>query len=159
MATATGERPLGQESLPDMISHPATAGGLNALVMRLGMARVAAGVLVVVGLLFAFSGEDGPVLCPLRRCTGGYCPGCGLTRSGGRLLRGDVAGSWEHHPYLLIGAVQLGAIGALWSWGSDRLRTSMISRYQMALMANLALMTAIWVVRMVGGSIPIPFLG
>ncbi len=119
---------------------------------RFGMAAAA-----IFAVLAALSNDDGPVLCPLRRCSGGYCPGCGMTRSGGRLLRGDLAGSWAQHPFVLIAVGQLAVIGGMWTLGSDRLRNTMRSASTRFLMANVGLMTVIWVARMADGSIPVPF--
>lgn len=117
----------------------------------------AAGGAAATLFLFALSTEDGPVLCPFRRCTGGYCPGCGLTRSGGRLLRGDLAGSWQQHPYLIFGVVQAILAAAAWGFGSPSLRRWLQSIAVTALVLNLSALTVLWVVRMVNGSIPVPF--
>lgn len=108
-------------------------------------------------LLFALSTEDGPVLCPFRRCTGGYCPGCGLTRSGGRLLRGDLSGSWQQHPYLIFGLLQAVVAAVAWQFGSSRVRSWLQSRAVTLLVLNLTAMTVVWIARMVNGSIPVPF--
>ncbi|MEM7273819.1 MAG: DUF2752 domain-containing protein [Actinomycetota bacterium] len=112
-----------------------------------------------LGVLFALSDEDGPVLCPFRRCTGGYCPGCGLTRSGGRLLRGDVAGSWQQHPYLIIATVQVLALLAVWSVAGSALRQRLRSLAMPALIVNTVGITGLWIYRMFDGSIPVPFAG
>lgn len=105
------------------------------------------------------SGDHGPVLCPFRLCTGGYCPGCGLTRAAGRLVRGDVVGSWHLHPFLLLAVVQgalvlaaravLGAASPRWA-GLARHRENL-------LVANLVLLTALWALRLALGDIPAPF--
>ncbi len=122
-----------------------------------GQNRLALGGLAVFAVLAALSTEDGPVLCPIRRCSGGYCPACGMTRSGGRLLRGDLAGSWQQHPYLLILAPQVVLAAVLFASGVfGRLaRPGRMAR--IALAGNAAVMLAIWVARMSNGSIPIPF--
>ena len=111
----------------------------------------------VVGILFALSNEDGPVLCPFRRCTGGYCPGCGLTRSGGRLLRGDVVGSYQQHPYLVFGVAQAAAFLALWNLGSTALKQRLRRWYRPLMFTNVGALFAIWIVRLASGSIPLPF--
>jgi hypothetical protein len=121
--------------------------------------RLAGGTLAAFVALSALSTEDGPVLCPFRRCTGGYCPGCGMTRSAGRLARGDAAASWEHHPYLLLAVTQLAVVGAAWRLGPASFRHRLATLLVPALMVNLGLVIAIWVVRLLGGSIPAPFLG
>ncbi len=113
----------------------------------------------VFALLAALSTDDGPVLCPFRRCTGGYCPGCGLTRSGGRLLRGDVAGSVQQHPYLIVGAVQAVLAALVMMLGPDRWKDRLTSSMMPILITNAALLTVIWVVRLMDGSIPVPFGG
>lgn len=131
----------------------ATVGGSMDGKLRFGLA-----ILTVFGVLSALSTDDGPVLCPLRRCSGGYCPACGLTRSGGRLLRGDLAGSWTQHPYLLIAVGQVGAVSAVWSSGSQTARRWLGVLMKPMLLANVGIMATVWIVRMADGSIPVPFL-
>lgn len=131
--------------------------GLSALLNRFGTGRVVLMAGAVVSTLFALSDEDGPVLCPFRRCTGGYCPGCGMTRSSGRLVRGDVIGSWQQHPYLVLGLAQAAVVAALWRFGSGSLRAGIRAHGKRLLVANLALLIGIWVVRLFDGSIPVPF--
>ena len=121
--------------------------------------RLAAGALVGFVALSALSTEDGPVLCPFRRCSGGYCPGCGMTRSAGRLLQGDVAGSWAHHPYVVLALAQVAVAAAAWRLGSASLRGTMEKLVTPALAVNLALVSGIWLSRLVDGSIPAPFAG
>lgn len=103
------------------------------------------------------SSDDGLVLCPLRRCSGGYCPGCGLTRSAGQLVRGDLAGSWSQHPFLLLAFGQLAVLATLWSLGSARLRERLSRHTTAFVIANVALLGVIWAARLATGSIPIPF--
>jgi len=38
-------------------------------------------------------------LCSLHRITGAPCPGCGMTRSGANMLRGNFRRAWEFHPF------------------------------------------------------------
>lgn len=121
--------------------------------------RFVAGALIGFVAISALSTDDGPVLCPFRRCTGGYCPGCGMTRSGGRLLRGDVVGSWAQHPYLLLALAQVAVIGGAWRLASEPLRQRMARLLIPVLAVNLTLMLGIWTARIVDGSIPAPFAG
>lgn len=44
-------------------------------------------------------GIPGVDLCPFRRLTGVPCPGCGMTRSGANLVRGDVGRAFRYHPF------------------------------------------------------------
>jgi len=96
--------------------------------------------------------ESGPVLFPFRRCTGAYCPGCGGTRAVGRLLRGDLAGAWHQHPYVVLLAAQSMIFGGAWLTGPGR--RVMRRVWLPILMANVALMAAIWMFRLAIGDIP-----
>ncbi|MEM9561544.1 MAG: DUF2752 domain-containing protein [Actinomycetota bacterium] len=120
--------------------------------------RPVAAVLGAVALAAALGSDEGVVLCPYRRCTGGDCPLCGGTRAAGALLRGDVAGSWARHPLVPILALQV-AIGAVVA-GIARRRGRDLRRWrplvQRVLLANLALAVAIWVVRLASGAVAGP---
>ncbi len=119
--------------------------------------RPALGLAGLLALGLSASGEEGPVLCPFRICTGGYCPGCGFTRSTGALIRGDVAGSWRHHPYLLLVAVQAAVLVTVWSIVADPVRAKLRNAAQPLLIANAILVATIWIVRILSGQIPAPF--
>lgn len=138
-------------------NHRAVGDSLALLQRRRTSVLVAGGAAATL-LLFALSTEDGPVLCPVRRCTGGYCPACGMTRSGGRLLRGDLAGSWQHHPYLIFGVAQAVVAAAAWTVGSASVRQRMRSAAVPVLLLNAAALTVLWAVRLVTGAIPVPFV-
>ena len=53
----------------------------------------------------------GPVLCPLRRIAGVWCPGCGMTRAFGWLAHGDLHQSVRYHPLAPLLLIE-GLIGA-----------------------------------------------
>jgi hypothetical protein len=57
--------------------------------------------------------HGGPAVCPWRVLTGSPCPGCGLTRAGGALLRGRVDEAIQLHPLVLLVAVQVVALWVL----------------------------------------------
>ncbi|MCW5953014.1 MAG: DUF2752 domain-containing protein, partial [Propionibacteriaceae bacterium] len=40
--------------------------------------------------------------CPWRALTGTFCPLCGATTMGTRLLVGDVAGAWASNSFVLV---------------------------------------------------------
>jgi hypothetical protein len=58
-------------------------------------------ILLVVALIPPESGL-GIDLCFLHRGTGAPCPGCGMTRCGSNLLRGNVRRAIDYHPLGLI---------------------------------------------------------
>lgn len=98
--------------------------------------------------------DELPVLCLFRRCTGGYCPGCGGSRAAVALLRGDVAGSWAHHPWVLLLVLQAVAFtGAIMA---GKVHFTPRVRHRL-LIGNLGLGLAIWTIRLAFELIPIPF--
>ncbi|NNF53546.1 MAG: DUF2752 domain-containing protein [Acidimicrobiales bacterium] len=119
---------------------PTAAAGIGFAATALVMGASAAG--------------DLPVLCLFRRCTGGYCPGCGGSRAAVALVQGDIAGSWAHHPWVVLLVLQtLVFTGALFAGKvqfTGRIR-------QRLLIGNLGLGLAIWTLRLALGTIPIPF--
>jgi hypothetical protein len=130
-------RPVGQ--LDDMTST-VTALGLGALIA-------------------SASAEDDFVLCPFRRCTGGYCPGCGATRSANRLARGDFAESWAHHPWVMLAAAQLIVVAAIGMFLSAEDRRHRLGQLAIpVLLANAILLIGIWIVRLAGHTIPTGWL-
>lgn len=91
---------------------------------------------------------DGPVLCPFRRCTGGYCPLCGATRSAASLARLDPVGALRLYPALpLLAFAVFLAVRPRWlgQQRSDRL-----------LIGIAVAVSAIWVVRLLVGDVPTP---
>ncbi len=128
----------------------------------------AAAAIGVVALGVAASDDEGTVLCPFRRCTDGYCPLCGATRSFGRLLRGDIVGAWVRHPYVVLLAAQVIVLGALAALRSARqaddlgaepgARAPLLSSAQRRwlLIANLVFAFGLWGVRLALGDVPRP---
>lgn len=123
-----------------------------------GAAALGAGLLA--------SGGHGPVLCPFRLATGGYCPACGMTRAVGRLARGDLAGSWRLHPFLLLILGQVALAGLAWAVLELRRRRSgvpnrvpvLLRRRAGALqLVNGGLLLALWAIRLATHAIPAPF--
>lgn len=118
--------------------------------------RIAAGAgLVALGV--SASDDDGPILCPFRRCTSGYCPLCGATRSFGRLIRGDVVGAWVRHPFVVLLTLQVVVVGAVVAFRSsrNRPRVSSIER-RWFLVGNATLAIGLWLTRMMLGDVPHP---
>lgn len=125
---------------------------------RTSLIGAAVGTAALVGFVATANDDDGFVVCLFRRCTGGYCPGCGATRAARRLAVGDVGGAWSHHPWVVFAAVQaviVGAVLAMTERGARRAR--LLSMRSWLVAANVALMVGIYAVRLVDGSIPRPF--
>lgn len=107
-----------------------------------------------VALAATVDDSQGNTLCIFRRCTGGYCPGCGGSRSVLALLRGDLDAAWTIHPWVPLMVLQAVALGAVALWNR---RSITLSRVTAILAANIVIGVAIWVVRLLQGSIPVPF--
>jgi hypothetical protein len=134
-------------------SKPAISADRTIAAFPAAIASVVGGVFVITA-----SGDDGFVVCPFRRCTGGYCPGCGGTRALHRLGRGDVVGAWQHHPWVVLLAVQAVIVAAVLLFAAAwraRLRKLLLP----VAVANTVLAIGIWVIRLQSGSIPTGWLG
>ncbi len=105
-------------------------------------------LLGVTAGLAALTALDGPVLCPFRRCTGGYCPLCGATRSAASLARLDPVGALRLYPALPLLAVA--GVLAMWpQWLGSRRSDRLLAVIALAIVA-------VWMARVVLGDVPAP---
>ncbi|MEP1122911.1 MAG: DUF2752 domain-containing protein [Ilumatobacter sp.] len=114
-------------------------------------------LLAVAGVWAVDAGgtDDGAGLCIFRRCTGGYCPGCGVTRSARHLTRGQFAASWQDHPIIPLIAVQAAVAAGLFAVVRPlRSRLAPPTTIVVAAAVNGTLLVVIWAVRLANGSIP-----
>ena len=129
--------------------------------LRAGPSRAVPAVALVsvcaVAGLATTADDEGPVLCPYRVATGGWCPGCGCTRALGSLVRLDPSAAFQLNPFVfavlaqalvLVGWITAAPDRALAWWGRHDIHV---------LQANLGLGLAIWATRLAAGSIPPPF--
>lgn len=118
-------------------------------------ARIIAFGAAAVLLVDAGGTDDGPGICVFRRCTGGYCPGCGLTRSARHLSRGELSAAWHDHPWMVLVAAQMLVATVIYWFARDlrrRLATHRVALWVAGV--NVALILGIWVYRLSVGSIP-----
>ena len=112
-------------------------------------------VLAVVAAVALDPDRDGPTLCPFALCTGMACPGCGLTRAAGWLVRGDLGAAVAAHPLVFVVAAW-----AAGSWGvmAARARGRRLEVNRRAVDIGLAvtagIFVATWIVRMAVGALP-----
>lgn len=99
--------------------------------------------------------DDGPTICPFALFTGTACPGCGMTRAAGHIIRGDVGTAMSYHP--LIPLAVLAIVGG-WSWFALRLTGKVPPMSQrtlnVILIAATIALVAVWGVRAVTGTLP-----
>ncbi|MBA3361797.1 MAG: DUF2752 domain-containing protein [Acidimicrobiia bacterium] len=110
----------------------------------------------VGALAVSTASDDGPTLCPFALITGIACPGCGMTRAAGRLLRGDMAGAIDYHPLVLLLLV-LAVAGGVWYVGYRRQRWRPLSsqRLNLGLVAVGAAFLSVWLARLASGTLPV----
>jgi hypothetical protein len=112
-------------------------------------------------------GAHGPVLCPLRRVTGVWCPTCGMTRAVAWMAHGNLHQSVRYHPLAPVLLIEAAA-GAVFLWYRHRARKSEGSppRPQTLvpetlvpetlvrglIVVNALLVLAVWVIRLKSGS-------
>ncbi len=108
------------------------------------------GIGVLIAL--AFGHDDGLIICPFRRCTGGYCPLCGTTRAAFSLARLDVSTAWARHPFTVLVLAQLATVVGFSALGGT---VSRLFRTRL-LLGNVVLVLVIWAVRLSTSDIPPP---
>ena len=125
--------------------------------LRRPLAAVAAAAVLAPTLLRP--GAHGPVLCPMRRITGVWCPTCGMTRAVGWLAHGDLHESLRYHPLAPLLLIEGAIVAAILAYrhrtrrdspssppfGADRL-------LRPVLVANALLVLVVWAVRLKSGS-------
>jgi hypothetical protein len=128
--------------------QPVTAVVDRRIVSGAATAVASATVLAITSM----GDRDGLVVCPLRLCTGTYCPGCGGSRAAAELVRGDIVGAWQQHPYVVLLAGQVLLLAGLATRTGGR--AWLARRWVALLVANTAAMITIWVLRLGLGDIP-----
>jgi Protein of unknown function (DUF2752) len=131
---------------------PRTTGVAWFLNSPIRVAGLAAAAVLVID---AGGTDNGAGLCIFRRCTGGYCPGCGMTRSARHLTRGEFTAAWHDHPWLVLAAGQAIIAAVLWGLLRHLGRSFHTQRLVISVaVLNVVLVVGIWITRLVDGSIP-----
>ncbi|HEX7096338.1 MAG TPA: DUF2752 domain-containing protein [Acidimicrobiales bacterium] len=100
--------------------------------------------------------SGGPPLCPLRACTGIACPGCGLTRATGALLRGRAGDAMHVHPFAVALVTQAALLWLLVLAGRGRLPAWLPQRVIVAMVTlNAVALVGIWALRLWTGWIDV----
>lgn len=123
---------------------------------RLGQGSLVAIPFVAAIVLATINPSDSsPTICGFARCTGVACPGCGMTRAAGQLVRGNVVEALRYHPLILLIAAEM--LGAWTIWMAHRagwIRWRHRRWVDVAIGATAALLLIVWIVRLATGSTP-----
>lgn len=116
---------------------------------------LAAPALGFVFLMAVSPGVVGPTICPFALFTGTACPGCGMTRAGAALLRGDFTTAMTLHPVAPLIAVEL---IAGWVWyvlrRSGKVPPLQTRTVNVILIATGVVLLAVWAFRLSNGTLP-----
>lgn len=99
--------------------------------------------------------DGGFTICGLANCTGVACPGCGMTRAAGHLMRGNIAEALRYHPLVLVAVAELLTAWTIWAahragWIRWRRRRWV----DVALAATAVLFIVVWIARLITGTTP-----
>jgi len=114
-----------------------------------------AGMLGAAGLLLLHvwtpSDDVRYSICLWRRLLGIPCPGCGMTRAFAHLAKGEWRAALAVHPLSPLIALEL--VLGWFAWGAGAF-PRLAGRLPALLLANVALLTALWMGRLAAGSLP-----
>ncbi len=99
--------------------------------------------------------DDGPTLCPFALTTGIACPGCGMTRAAGFLVRGDLTSALVYHPLVILVGVQAMAGWVWWMLRRSERVKPLSTRITNAILIGTGVsLVAVWLLRLWAGSLP-----
>jgi hypothetical protein len=123
--------------------------------------RIGSGSLLAIPFVAAFAlaaanpSDANPTICGFANCTGVACPGCGMTRAAGQLLRGNLVEALRYHPLILLIVAEVFGAWTIWmahraGWIKWRHR-----RWVDVVVGGTAvLLFVVWAVRLVTGTTP-----
>lgn len=129
---------------------------ISSTASRLGRRSLLAIPFVAAITLATIAPSDGtPTICGFATCTGVACPGCGLTRAAGHLVRGNLAEALRYHPLVLLVAVELLGAWTIWAahqagWIQWRHRRWV----DVVIGGTAALLIVVWIARLITGTTP-----
>ena len=100
---------------------------------------------------------SGPVLCPLRRITGEWCPTCGMTRAVGWMAHLDFEQAVRLHPLAPLVVVEAVVAAVVWLVlrrhpNGPNLTSRWVAIGRIALVVNAVIFVAVWLIRLQMGS-------
>lgn len=113
------------------------------------------GAALGLGLVAVVDVEGAPVVCPFRLSLELPCPGCGLTRAGAALVRGELVRSLTFHPFALLLAAEALVAWVVAAVAVERGRSlAPPARLENWALGHAAVLIALWLGRLAGGTLP-----
>ena len=129
---------------------------LSPAASQLGRKSLFAIPFVAAITLATISPSDGsPTICGFANCTGVACPGCGMTRAAGHLLRGNLTEALRYHPLILLVVAEL--LGAWTIWAAHQagwIRWEHRRWVDVVIGGTAVLLVVVWIARLVAGTTP-----
>jgi hypothetical protein len=123
---------------------------------RLGKGAIyAIPFVAAIALAAAEPSDNAPTICGFANCTGVACPGCGMIRASGHLLRGHFGEAMRYHPLVPLILLELFAAWTIWAahqagwirWRHHRWVDVVIG-------GTAALLIVVWIIRLATGTTP-----
>lgn len=113
------------------------------------------GPFAVVAMLALIGPGSAPTLCPFALLTGTACPGCGMTRAVGYLLRGEMTEAIAMHP---LAPFVVAEVVVAWGWFLLR-RLGLVKpmpapALPLILTVSGISLVLVWVIRLLAGTLP-----
>jgi hypothetical protein len=123
---------------------------------RIGRRSLFAVPFVAAITLAAIAPNDGtPTICGFANCTGVACPGCGMTRAAGHLIRGNLIEAFRYHPLVLLVVAEL--LGAWTIWAAHQagwIRWQHRRWVDIVIGGTASLLIIVWIARLITGTTP-----
>ncbi len=128
----------------------------STTVSQLGKRSLLAIPFVAAITLATIAPSDGsPTICGFATCTGVACPGCGMTRAAGHLIRGNLIEALRYHPLILLLVAEL--LGAWTIWAAHQagwIRWRHRRWVDVVIGGTAALLVIVWIARLIAGTTP-----
>jgi hypothetical protein len=129
---------------------------LSPVASRLGRRSLFAIPFVAAITLATITPSDAsPTICGFANCTGIACPGCGMMRAAGELIRGNLIAALRYHPLVLLVVAEL--LGAWTIWAAHQagwIRWQHRRWVDVVIGGTAVLLVIVWIARLVAGTTP-----
>ncbi|MEA2023563.1 MAG: DUF2752 domain-containing protein [Actinomycetota bacterium] len=128
----------------------------STTIPQLGRRSLLAIPFVAAITLATIAPSDGsPTICGFATCTGIACPGCGMTRAAGHLIRGNLTEALRYHPLILLVVAELLGVWTIWvAHQAGWIRWRHRRWVDVVIGGTAALLVIVWIARLIAGTTP-----